>query len=162
MDEILKLFGGAENIWAAIQQNASKVGIEATRVMLELFYVLKSPNTSMINKTIIVVALGYQLLPEDAFPRDEYGWLGFLDNGAALALAYNRVKSSVTPEIEQQVNNVLINWFGTDGNEQMIIEENPSDYTPPTIKVTDNPIPTPPSFQPTQPRWNDDEDVVID
>ena len=162
MDEILKLFGGAENIWAAIQQNASKVGVEATRVMLELFYVLKSPNTSMINKTIIVVALGYQLLPEDAFPRDEYGWLGFLDNGAALALAYNRVKTSVTPEIEQQVNNVLINWFGTDGNEQMIIEENPSVYTPPTIRRTDNPTPNPPSFQPTQPRWNDDEDVVID
>lgn len=162
MDEILKLFGGAENIWAAIQQNASEVGIEATRVMLELFYVLKSPNTSMMNKTIIVVALGYQLLPEDVFPRDEYGWLGFLDNGAALALAYNRVKSSVTPEIEQQVNNVLINWFGTDGNEQMIIGDNPSDYPLPTIKGTDNPMQNPPASQPSQPRWNDNEDVVID
>lgn len=162
MEEILKLFGGAENIWAAIQQNASQVGLEATKVMLELFYVLKSPNTGMLDKTIIVAALGYQLLPEDAFPREEYGWLGFLDNGAALALAYNRVKSSVTQEIEQQVNNVLVNWFGTDGNTQPVIDNNPSDYAPPTIRETDKPSPNPPSFRPSQPRWNEDEDVVID
>ena len=63
MDEILKMFGGAENLWASIQENAAKVGIEATRVMLELFYVLKSPDTSMLNKSLIVAALGYQLLP---------------------------------------------------------------------------------------------------
>ena len=43
MDEILKLFGGTENIWAIIQENAPKVGIEVTRTMFELFYVMKSP-----------------------------------------------------------------------------------------------------------------------
>ena len=68
MDEIIRMFGGAENIWNAIQTNAERVGIESTRVMLELFYVLKSPETSMINKTLIVTALGYQLLPEDVLP----------------------------------------------------------------------------------------------
>ena len=116
MDEILKLFGGIDNLWAAIKENASKVGVEVTRVMLELFYVLKSPETSMLNKSLIVAALGYQLLPEDVLPRDKYGLLGFLDNGITLALAYNRVKSSVTPQIEQQVNNVLTGWFGTDND----------------------------------------------
>ena len=34
MDEILKMFGGTENIWNAIQKNATKVGIEVTRTML--------------------------------------------------------------------------------------------------------------------------------
>ena len=114
MDEILKLFGGAENLWAAIQENAGQVGIEATKTMLELFYVLKSPDTSMLNKSLIVAALGYQLLPDDAMPRDRFGLLGLLDNGITLAFAYNRVKSSVTPEIEQQVNNILRNWFDVD------------------------------------------------
>ena len=71
MDEILKMFGGAENIWNAIQNNAAKVGIEVTRTMLELFYVLKSPQTDMIDKTLIVAALGYQLLPEDALTREK-------------------------------------------------------------------------------------------
>ena len=161
MDEILKLFGGIENLWAAIQKNASKVGIEATRIMLELFYVLKSPDTSMLNKSLIVAALGYQLLPEDVLPRDKYGLLGFLDNGITLAFAYNRVKSSVTPQIEQQVNNVLSSWFDLDnGSSQQDWE--PSDITPggyipqPGIQ---NPLP---GNNNSKPGWNDDEDVVID
>lgn len=78
MDEILKMFGGAENIWNAIQNNAAKVGIEVTRTMLELFYVLKSPQTDMIDKTLIVAALGYQLLPEDALPREKVWFPWFL------------------------------------------------------------------------------------
>jgi uncharacterized membrane protein YkvA (DUF1232 family) len=161
MDEILKLFGGIENLWAAIQKNASKVGIEATRIMLELFYVLKSPDTSMLNKSLIVAALGYQLLPEDVLPRDKYGLLGFLDNGITLAFAYNRVKSSVTPQIEQQVNNVLSSWFDLDnGSSQQDWE--PSDITPGGYipqPVFQNPLP---GNNNSKPGWNDDEDVVID
>lgn len=177
MDEILKMFGGAENIWNAIQENAAKVGIEVTRTMLELFYVLKSPNTGMIDKTLIVAALGYQLLPEDALPRDKHGFLGFLDNGVTLAFAYNRVKSSVTPEIEHQVNNILSNWFGTaTQSEAADIPENNGNqfggYTSQSINVEQQPQGYRPmgdcgshnqSFQkPQKPIWNDDDDVVID
>lgn len=178
MDEILKMFGGAEILWAAIQENAAKVGIEATKTMLELFYVLKSPETSMLNKSLIVAALGYQLLPEDAMPRDRFGLLGFLDNGATLAFAYNRVKSSVTPEIEQQVNNILWNWFDmdsqTDGSNHISSDSGESGgYTP--QPVYQNPQQqtynrqssegqygnnSRPSSQ--KPIWDDDEDVVID
>lgn len=171
MDEILKLFGGAENIWIAIQQNASRVGIEATRIMLELFYVLKSPSTGVIDKTLIVAALGYQLLPEDVLPRDEYGILGFLDNGVTIAFAYNRVKASVTSEIEQQVNNVLANWFGAEAFEQPTQEvpaidngNGASTNYAPTVLTNTIPgqhIPPQPPQQ-SRPKWNDDEDVVID
>ena len=178
MDEILKMFGGAENLWAAIQENAAKVGIEATRVMLELFYVLKSPDTSMLNKSLIVAALGYQLLPEDAMPRDKFGLLGFLDNGVTLAFAYNRVKSSVTPEIEQQVNNILWNWFDmdsqTDGQNGIPADPGQSGgYAPQPIyhnpqqqttnrPSSDNPIAADGRPSSSGPIWNDDEDVVID
>lgn len=176
MDEILKMFGGAENLWAAIQKNAAKVGIEATKIMLELFYVLKSPETSMINKSLIVAALGYQLLPEDAMPRDKFGLLGFLDNGITLAFAYNRVKSSVTPEIEQHVRSVLRNWFGEDMQPAQQLSgstnygqdgnygpkyQNPQQQTynrhSSDGQFGNN---TGPSSQ--KPIWDDDEDVVID
>ena len=176
MDEILKMFGGAENLWAAIQANAAKVGIEATKTMLELFYVLKSPETSMINKSLIVAALGYQLLPEDAMPRDRFGLLGFLDNGITLAFAYNRVKSSVTPEIEQQVNNVLCNWFGLDaqpaqqlsgsidnsqeGNFEPIYQ-NPQHQTY-NRPSSDGQFSNNTGSSSQKPVWDDDEDVVID
>lgn len=177
MDEILKMFGGAENIWNAIQENAAKVGIEVTRTMLELFYVLKSPNTGMIDKTLIVAALGYQLLPEDALPCNKYGFLGFLDNGVTLAFAYNRVKSSVTPEIEHQVNNILSNWFGPvtqseiadmpenngkqfggNSTQPINVEQQPQGYKPISDSGYDN-HPTP---QPQKTIWNDDDDVIID
>lgn len=112
MEEIMNRFGGMENILTAIKNGAAKAGRVTTKMLLELYYVLKSPNTSTVNKTIIVAALGYQLLPKDLLPRKGFGLLGFLDNGITLAMAYNRVKSSITPEIEQQVTNTLNNWFG--------------------------------------------------
>lgn len=165
MDEILKLFGGDEKLWATIQQNASKVGVEATKTMLELFYVLKSPETSMINKSLIVAALGYQLLPKDILPRDKFGLLGFLDNSITLSFAYNRVKTSVTPEIEQQVKIILHSWFGIEALPSLQ-NWTPSDrslgeYTPqPVYQEPQQQTNNHPSSQ--KPVWNDEEDVVID
>lgn len=166
MEEILKLFGGAENIWAAIRNSASKLGIESTRIMLELFYVLKNPETSVIDKTLIVTALGYQLLPEDVLPRDKYGILGFLDNFVTIGFAYSKVKSSITPQIETQVNNILGQWFGEIGNDthdNIPIDE----FQPPVQPIYHPEVQTNqqlPSYNPSQqnkPVW-DDEDVVID
>lgn len=117
MEEIMNKFGGMENILTAINNGAAKAGRATTKMMLELYYVLKSPSTSTVNKTIIVAALGYQLLPKDLLPRKKFGLLGFLDNGITLAVAYSRVKSSITPEIEQQVTNTLNGWFG-DGSQE--------------------------------------------
>lgn len=168
MDEILKLFGGAENIWAAIQNNAGKVGVETTRVMLELFYVLKSPETSIIDKTLIVTALGYQLLPEDILPREKYGLLGFLDNFVTIGFAYSKVKSSVTPQIANQVNNILYQWFGDESGQQQlnngVDSYEPQQPTQPIYKPIQSqstPIQNPYN-QPQKPIWDDDEDVVID
>lgn len=173
MDEVIRMFGGAENIWVAIQKDAEKVGIEVTRVMLELFYVLKSPETNIFDKTLIVAALAYQLLPEDAISKDSFGLLGFLDNGVTLAFAYNRVKSSVTPEIERQVNNVLANWFGVDSEaSQNYLTSNESQiegYTPQPQSIETPKNVTEPFLRGTtgspsgqHPIWNEDDDVVID
>jgi len=170
MDEILKLFGNAEQLWAAIWENAEKVGIETTRIMLELFYVMKSPETQTIDKTLIVTALAYQLLPKDVLPRDKFGLLGFLDNVATLGFAYNKVKSSVTPQIENQVNNILTQWFGseqeTNPTGNWIPSPEPQQqpaqpfFNPGQSQVPHNPHHSSGNYQ--RPIWNDDEDVVID
>lgn len=177
MDELSKLFGGAEQLWQYIKKYASKSGREATRTILELYYVVKSPNTPALDKTIIIAALGYQLLPDDKqlISRDKYGLMGLLDNGAALALAYNRVKARVTPQIEAQVDAILNQWFGP---EQPQIDTTPPaplipsgsdnfggtywDPQPTTIPVTpESPIIT---NRPNTPLggYGDNEDVVID
>lgn len=117
MDDFKNLmarFGGAEQMWNYIQKYAAKGGREVSKIVLELFYVMKSPNTGIMDKTLIGAALAYQLLPEDLLPRDKFGLLGFLDNGVTLAFAYNRVKKLVTPQIENQVAAILNQWFGED------------------------------------------------
>ena len=177
MDELSNLFGGAEQLWQYIKIYAAKAGREATRIVLELYYVVKSPHTPALDKTLIIAALGYQLLPDDKklLSREKYGLLGLLDNGAALALAYNRVKARVTPQIEAQVDAILNQWFGS---ERPQIDE-PADRPqlpsgnndfggnywepqPATIPETHES-----TIKPNRPNtplggFNDDEDVVID
>lgn len=93
-----------------IKKQAAKGSIETTRMMLELYFVMMNDNTSRLNKMIIGAALAYQFLPNDFFPKEDYGALGYLDNAAALYLAYTRMKKSVTPEIKQKVDDTLAEW----------------------------------------------------
>ena len=177
MDELSNLFGGAEQLWQYIKVYAAKAGREATRIVLELYYVVKSPHTPALDKTLIIAALGYQLLPDDKkiLSREKYGLLGLLDNGTALALAYNRVKTRVTPQIEAQVDAILNQWFGSERPQIETAPEKPQipsdndnfggtywDPQPATVPVT----PESPIINncPNTPLggYGDDEDVVID
>jgi len=51
-------------------------------------------------------------MPKDLLPKSKFGLLGYFDNIAVLAFAYQKVKSAVTPEIEAKVNDTLRRWFG--------------------------------------------------
>ena len=99
-------------VWQNIRENASRVGIGTTRIFLELYFVLKSPETPFWDKTIIVSALCYQILPKQILSKEKHGLLGYTDNVVTLMLAYNRVKRRVTPQIAVQVDRVLTQWFG--------------------------------------------------
>ena len=166
LNNILSKFGGTEQLWNYIKMYAAKGGREVTKTILELFYVMKSPNTGMIDKTLIGAALAYQLLPEDLVPRDRYGLLGFLDNGVTLAFAYNRVKTLVTPQIENQVSAMLDQWF--DPEDPADEEDNTPGYVPSVIAIpSDSSYGAGQVNQGRQPaiggnRFNPDEDVVID
>ena len=165
MGELEKVFGSAEQLWQYIEQSAFTVGRGMTRVILELYYVMKSPHTPALDKTLIIAALGYQLLPNDRklLSREKYGLLGLIDNGAALALAYSRVKVRVTPQIEAQVETILNQWFGV---EQLQLEDstessqwsgdNRTRLQTVAVSVIPNQQKTPLGA------YNDDEDVVID
>ena len=99
-------------IWQNIKQNASKAGRRTTRIFLELYYVLKSPDTPFWDKTIIVSALSYQFLPKQILSKEKHGILGYTDNLVTLMLAYNRVRRRVTPQIAMDVDKILSQWFG--------------------------------------------------
>lgn len=152
-------------IWDNIWSTAKTVGRETTKTALELFYVMMSPDTGMLDKVIIGAALGYQFLGEDMIDRDEHPLLGFLDNGITLFVAYSRVQANITPEIEADVNALLDEWFGAGGDDYggnngggtahnpynhpiIVIEGGSSDNNDHTKK--------PPKFE-----W-DDDDVIVD
>ena len=112
MDTLTNILANPDQLWQYIKQYAVKAGREATRMVLELYYVVKAPTTPVLDKTIIVGALAYQLLPKDLMSREKFGILGLADNVATLAIAYNRVKHRVTPEIRTKVEDTLNQWFG--------------------------------------------------
>lgn len=105
-----KLINNAGQGLGYIKKQAAKGSLETTRMMLELYFIMMDDNTSKMNKLIIGAALAYQFLPNDLFSKEDYGALGYLDNAAALYLAYKRMKRSVTPEIKQKVDDTLAEW----------------------------------------------------
>lgn len=104
--------GNAEKLLASIKAYAKKGGRETTKTLLELYYVMVDPNTPRTDKLLIGAAIAYQVLPKDLLPKSKFGLLGYFDNIAVLAFAYQKVKSAVTPEIETKVNATLEKWFG--------------------------------------------------
>lgn len=116
-----RIANNATSILEHIKQQALKGTKESTRMMLELYYVMLSDKTSKFNKLIIAGAFAYQFLPNDFLPNDflpkgDYGILGYFDNLSILYIAYKRVKKSVTPEIEQKVENTINSWITSANN----------------------------------------------
>lgn len=97
--------------------------------------------------------------------KEKFGVLGLLDNGAALYLAYNRVKSRVTPEIETRVDTILNQWFGSSPEQDdPVLESGTNEEEPQLINVPDNfePAYHPIIYNDPSNGNEDDDDVVID
>lgn len=63
---------------------------------------------------LIYAALIYTVSPVSLIPSSVYKLLGVLDEGAAVAYVYKKVKDNITPEIHRKVEDVLTEWFGLD------------------------------------------------
>ncbi len=170
MDELNTLFGDAEQLWQYIKAYSAKAGREATRTVLELYYVVKSPNTPTLDKTLIVTALGYLLLPNHMINRDNHQWLALVSKGAAVMLAYNRVKTHVTPAIKTQVEGVLNQWFNDDSELdasplQPQLPGGDVDFSEPYPKSIPNnfdDVTAPAKPNKSLGGYGDDEEVVVD
>ena len=99
-----------DDIYDKIRQYGLTAGRSAAGMALELYFTMVSPQTSMVNKAIISAALAYQFLPRQVLSREKHGAMGVVDNVLTLALAYNRIKASITPEISAQVEAKLNEW----------------------------------------------------
>lgn len=103
-------YSGAK-LWNKLTAVAKNLGKKTLWYVLLLYYTLESDEASLGNKAIIMGALGYLILPIDLIP-DVVPVLGLTDDAAAIKLAYDTVKASITPEIERKAKEKLAQWFG--------------------------------------------------
>lgn len=69
--------------------------------MLLLYYVLRSSNVSLADKSKIYGALGYFILPTDMI-LDFIPMVGYTDDMAAIMWAIHTIANNITPEIKAQ------------------------------------------------------------
>lgn len=100
-----------DGLWNKLRKVAKKAGIKVVYAALVLYYALMSPTTSAKDRTIIIGALGYFILPTDLLP-DFIPLAGYGDDLAALGWALARVAKNITPETKQMAKSKLKEWFG--------------------------------------------------
>lgn len=94
-----------------IKDMSKGLGRTSMRPILSLYYVLRSPETPLSDKLLIASAISYLILPVDLISARRWPIIGWVDEIAAVMIAYKKVKRHVTPEIESKVDNILEKWF---------------------------------------------------
>ena len=105
-----------ESFWNKIKEFGLKIGAKPIYVALLLYYAL--PKASLINKAIIIGALGYLICPFDIIP-DAIPFIGFMDDIAILMFVYHRVKSNIDDEIKNKAKNKFKSIFDNYNDEEI-------------------------------------------
>lgn len=100
---------------------ARKAGQKLVYAALLLYYVLKSPSVTKGDKTAIIGALGYFILPLDLIP-DFIPFAGFTDDLSAILLALHAVWKNITPEVKARAAAKASELFG-EFNQQEIDDQ---------------------------------------
>ncbi len=109
-------------LWDKIATYASKAGRVATRPILLLYFVLKSDGTSAADRLVILSALSYLLLPIDLISAKRLPVIGWIDEAISVAAVIQKMRKSITPEIEGKADAVLDKWFPDYAEYEMIPE----------------------------------------
>ncbi len=89
--------------WDKIKGMGKKVGKSLIENALLLFYVLQDKDTPILDKGIIVGALGYLIFPVDAVP-DFIPVAGYADDATALGAAIKKVSGNITREHREKAS----------------------------------------------------------
>ena len=108
--EHYKKYFSDDQFWGKLKKVAKKAGIKVVYAALLLYYVVRNPATPRADRTKILGALGYLLLPTDLIP-DFLPMVGYTDDLAALMWALYSVAKNVTPEVKIQAREKLGEWF---------------------------------------------------
>ena len=97
-----------EKFWDKIKKYAIKIGVKPIYIALLLFYAL--PKASILDKTIIIGALGYLISPLDIIP-DCIPVIGFMDDISILLFAFKTIKDNINDEVKEKARNKFKSIF---------------------------------------------------
>jgi uncharacterized membrane protein YkvA (DUF1232 family) len=100
--------------WAKLRAGARNAGTELLTRALALYYALQDPDTPKWAKAVILSALGYFIMPLDAFP-DLVPFAGLADDALIVAGAFATVALHVKELHMMKVRAKLDEWFGRNG-----------------------------------------------
>ena len=87
------------------------MGRAATRPILLLWYIMRSPATPRKDKLAIFASLAYLVLPIDVLDAKRLPIIGWLDEIVSVAVMIQKMAKYITPEIQRKVNATLDKWF---------------------------------------------------
>lgn len=99
-----------DSFWHKIVDIVKKAGAKVVYAALLLYYVLQDPECPNKQKSLIVGALGYLILPLDLIP-DFIPLMGFSDDLAALVVVIKTVYSNITPAVRSKARIKMTEWF---------------------------------------------------
>ena len=102
------------NAWNKIVDYSKNAGREATRVVLRFYYALTDGDLSATEKALVYAGIIYIVVPHDLLPKRTLGLLGLVDDAGVATWVFKTIRKSITPAIEQKVNDTLNLWFGYD------------------------------------------------
>ena len=100
--------------WSKIVEFSKKGGREATRIVLRFYYTLTDGDLSSTEKALVYAGIIYIAVPHDLLPKKTLGLLGLVDDAAVASWVFKKIQKSITPAIEQKVQDTLNSWFGYD------------------------------------------------
>ena len=90
-----------DKYWQKLKKFSGKWGEKLLYPAMVLYCLLKSSDVSLREKTLIIGALGYLILPLDAVP-DFIPLLGIIDDLSAIMLVLKTLEKHLTPEIREE------------------------------------------------------------
>lgn len=103
-----------EKLMAQIRVYADKVGRIAVKPILTFYYAMQDEKLSTLDRCLIYGAIAYVVIPSDLLPARVLGWLGLIDDAAALTFIYNKLEDKVTPDVQRRVQDTIDEWFGVE------------------------------------------------
>lgn len=98
---------GCQELFDRFKEYAFKVGRVAVRLVFLLYYLLRSEDIPRKNKITIFGAFAYLVFLVDLLDAKRLPIIGWLDEIASMAVAFQRMSKQISPEMKIRVDEIL-------------------------------------------------------